>query len=259
MFKYLNIVIAEIRRSLKESFSYKMGLVSDIVVLTLLYAGLIFMDTGSMLGEYYNNPGNSKTLLLLGYIFWSYSIAAISGVSSEISIEAVKGTLEQKFMAVIPYPFLIAGNIISSLLLSSIVAAVIIAFSNLIIGVSITVNGKVILSLLMTLVGMYGMGLILGGLSLIAKRINQLTLLIQILLLFVTDTLSKTSPSSAISCIIPLTVGNDIARKSVSNIVISYNEWLMLILVSMLWFVVGSAIFGMSSRYARKNGLLGTY
>lgn len=126
-------------------------------------------------------------------------------------------------------------------------------------GVSIIINGKIISSLLVTLIGMYGMGLILGGLSLIAKRINQLTLLIQILLLFITDTLTKTSSSSAISCIIPLTVGNDIARKSVSNIAISYNEWLILILVSILWLMVGSVVFGMSSRYARKNGLLGTY
>lgn len=259
MSKCINIIKAEIKRSLKESFSYRMGFVSDIMVLILLYTALIFGNTGMRLGSYYNNPGNYKTLFLLGYIFWSYSISAISLTCNEISAEAVKGTLEQKFMAVIPYPFLVLGSVISNFMVSSIVAAVIIAFSTLVLGVNIAINGKVLLALLLTLAGMYGMGLILGGLALIAKRVNQMTLVLQIVLLFATDTTTKRSPSSVAKLIIPLTSGNDIARKAVSSMAIYPTDWLQLLLASILWLVVGSAVFGACSRYARKNGLLGTY
>jgi len=160
---------------------------------------------------------------------------------------------------VIPYPFLVLGSVISNFLVSSIVAAVIIAFSTLVLGVNIAINGKVLLALLLTLAGMYGMGLILGGLALIAKRVNQMTLVLQIVLLFATDTTTKRSPSSVAKLIIPLTSGNDIARKAVSSMAIYPTDWLQLLLASILWLVVGSAVFGACSRYARKNGLLGTY
>ncbi|WP_035172582.1 ABC transporter permease [Caldanaerobius polysaccharolyticus] len=255
---YLHILFAEIKRSLKESFSYNVGFISSILLLVVLYCSLIFMNTGTLLGSYYKNAEGSKTLLLIGYIFWSYSIIAINEVSSEIEKEAVKGTLEQKFMSIAPYSLLLAGSIISSILVSSVVAGIIITLSRIIFGINIIINPGVILSLFITLLGMYGMGLILGGISFIVKKISKITEIIQIVLLFITDTLTKTS-FLKFNWIIPLTLGNDIARRFASSLTVPFDSWIVLVFVSSIWLVTGIAVFNICSKYVKKNGLLGTY
>lgn len=130
MRRYLNAIKAEIEMNLKEALSYKVGVISDLIVISILYFSLLFLDTGTMLGVYYGgNTQNSKPLLLLGYIFWGYSINAISTVSSEIHIEAVKGTLEQKFMSVIPFALLLFGKIITGIIIETLVISIIILLS----------------------------------------------------------------------------------------------------------------------------------
>lgn len=101
--KYFNTLKSEIILNIKDSFSYKIGIINDILILGVLYFSLVFIGTGSSLASTYGSKiGDSNTLLLIGYVFWSLSIAAIGSVSAEISSEATKGTLEQKFMAVVP-------------------------------------------------------------------------------------------------------------------------------------------------------------
>ncbi|MBO8170247.1 MAG: hypothetical protein H0Z35_13890 [Thermoanaerobacteraceae bacterium] len=90
------------------------------------------------------------------------------------------------------------------------------------------------------------------------KKLGQLTLIIQIILLFISDTLTKTN-FGGINKLIPLTVGTDIARKAAVGLKIEYGEWGLLIMVSLLWLVIGSVVFNFGSRVARQEGGLGSY
>lgn len=254
----LSIIKAEIVRDLQETFSYKVGILSDIIVLSILYLSLIFLNTGTKLGLYYQN-GDSPSLLLLGYIFWSYSISAISRLSSEIRAEQVKGTLQQKFMAVIPFNLILIGSILSNLLINSIVAITIIIISKVIAGVNIIFNWQALIALLITLTGMYGVALIFGAITLRVKKIGQLVFITQIIFLFISDTMTKTSISEGIGKILPLTAGIDLARRAVGGLNIGAIDWSVLIAVSIFWLIIGVYVFNNSQRYVKKHGLLNTY
>lgn len=258
--KFFNTLKAEIILNLKNSFSYKMGIITDILVLGVLYFSLVFMGTGtSLTSTYGGNLGDSNTLLLIGYIFWSLSIAAIGSASSEISAEATKGTLEQKFMAVVPIQWLLLGKFISSILIELLVCLIISIAASLFLSTKIIINGAIIISLILTIIGMFGMGLILGAIALKEKKIGNILFLIQIFLLFVSDTLTKTNFLSNINRVLPLTNGIDVARKAAATGSVTGQHWLILIISSLLWLAIGYIIFTLASKYVKGKGLLSDY
>ncbi|CAM2920591.1 ABC transporter permease [Hathewaya histolytica] len=256
---YLNVMKAEVARGLKESFHYKVGFLTDILIFSLLYFYLIFSGSATYIGIYYENKGSARTLLLIGYIFWNFSISSINALSMEISAEAFKGTLEQKFMAIVPFPFLIGGKIISNFIIEFLEISLIIVLSILIAGVGITVNLKMVFSLILTLIGMYGIGLILGGVAIKEKKIGNLVFIINGALFLLCDTVTKTNFAQGLSKAVPLTTGIDIARKSALGLRISMSDWGMLLICSLTWIVIGVFVFNSFTRKAKKEGLLGNY
>jgi len=255
----LKSIKAEILRDIRETFSYKTGIISDIAVLSILFLSIIYLGSGTQIQKYYKGLNGSRTLLLTGYIFWTYSVSAINTMSKEINYEAMKGTLAKKYTAVTPFYALLAGVVLSSLTINSIVAIFIIAISKIVVGINIIINIKVFSSLIITLVGMYGVGLLYGGIALRVKRIGQLVFVTQIILLFISDTLTKTKLSEGIGKIIPLTAGIDIARKSIGGLNVGINDWSILIGSSIFWLFIGMYFFHKSQQYAKKYGLINVY
>ncbi|NLZ47980.1 MAG: ABC transporter permease [Clostridiales bacterium] len=258
--KYLNTLKAEIILHLKDSFSYKVGIFNDILIFGVLYFSLVFMGTGySLASSYGSTTADSNTLLLIGYVFWSLSLSAINSASTRIASEATKGTLEQKFMAIVPIQWLLLGQFISSITVEVVVCIIISLAAFLFIGTKIIINGTIIISLILTLIGMFGIGLILGAVALKEKKIGNIIFLIQIFLLFVSDTLTTNNFLPNINKVLPLTNGIDVARKAAANSSVTGQDWLILITSSLLWLAVGYIVFTLASRYVKRKGLLSDY
>ncbi|MGH4138759.1 hypothetical protein [Clostridium sp.] len=86
--------------------------------------------------------------------------------------------MEQKLTSIIPFYVLMIGKLIFYMLMELIELAIILTISVLIFHVGISINFKAIL--LITIAGMYGMGLIFGGLTLKFKNIGRIMYIIQI-------------------------------------------------------------------------------
>lgn len=127
------------------------------------------------------------------------------------------------------------------------------------IGTKIIVNGTIIISLIFTIIGMFGIGLVLGSIAINEKKIGNILFLIQIFLLFVSDTLTKNDFLSHINKVIPLTNGINIARKSAAISSITVHEWLSLIIISILWLIIGYIIFTLATTYVKRKGVLSDY
>lgn len=256
--EYINSIVEQFRLDIEIMWSYKTNLISETIIIAILYISMIFLGTGQSIGIYYGQASNSKSLLLVGYVFWSFSIAVINIVASTISGEATQGTLEKRYMSVIPMHVLLIGDFLCTIFLEVIEVALIIIISIVIVHIGIQLNVYAILALIINLIGMYGIGLILGGIAVKEKKINNLVFIVQVLLLFITDTISKPK-GFRINQIIPLTVGNDIARRSIMGIYVSGQEWIMFIAVSLLWLFIGVFVFNWFIKYSKNDGLLGTY
>lgn len=265
MFLYLRILKAEIVREVKEAWQYRTGFLADLLTQFLLYVGLLFTGKFTwLLREYTMGIGESRGLFLLGYIFWSYSILALSQMGSDIAREATVGTLEQKFMAITPPPLLLMGKAIGGVTISSILAAIMIVASSVLLGVKTAIPAAAFLALGIALAGMYGMGFIFAGIVLLAKKTGQLIFLVQMALLFLSGTFMPLEEMplvvAEIGRSIPLTRGIDIARRAAGNYVSpGFQDWLMLIAISAIWLVIGLIVFSLADRRARQEGLLGRY
>ena len=255
----LKIMISEITLNIKEMFSYKMNFINDILIFGLLYIFLIFFDTGVSLGmDYGGNANMSKSLLLIGYVMWTMAISPLNILCNEVRIEAYKGTLEQKFMAVIPFYWLLIGKAISGIIIYIFEISIIIIISKIFMGIEFFINLKIISVIFVMMIGMYGIALILGGLTLKEKKIGNIMLIIQIFLLYGGNVLSK-STQIGINKFIPLSVGIDLARRIITNVPISKNEFTYFLLLCVLWFVLGIFIFKYFSYQTKKEGLLNNY
>lgn len=255
MKKIFKIIFLEIVTSIKETINYKISMLTDLVTLFSLYSALIFMKSGSLLDKFFP-VYTSKELLLLGYIFWAFSILAINNIPLDIVKESQRGTLEYKFMSIVPIEVHLIGRYISSILSESFIIFFLFILNFMLFKIPIILNFKIIVILIITLIGMLGFGFILGSLALKEKKIGNFLLLIQILLLLLGNIISINSFVNKYSFLIPLTKGVNLARNNINT---SFQEILIFFLYNLFIFGLGILIFRMSIKNQKKKGSLGFY
>lgn len=108
-----------------------------------------------------------------------------------------------------------------------------------------------------SIVGMYGMGLILGSLTLIEKNIGQFVYLLQMALLFISNSLSPTR--TKLVNIIPFNSGIQITRDLYLNKSVNVIDIGIYFLVNVVWLVIGVTIFKKVLNKVKKNGSFYNY
>lgn len=255
---YLKILIHEIRMNILELKAYRFSFLIDIIIFFAIYSFLIISDSGYKLTVYYSSGATSKELILLGYAMWILSISAINTICGEIRQENIKGTLEQKFMAVVPFQWLLIGKIISSLLIQITEVAIVLFLARIFFDFTLKVTPIIILFIIITFIGMYGFSLIIGSIVIDKKKIGQLNLIIQLGLIVLSDVFTVYD-INIISKFVPLSFGNHIIRLSYSGLPIPMQEVLLFVVVCILWFIVGRAFFRKAIEKVRANGSIYLY
>lgn len=264
MMKWFRAFRAEIFRELQETYYYRTNLIGDLVVQIFLFGALILLGGYSSVGAKYGvDRSDTRSLVLLGYLFWSYSAWAISQMGSDVAAEALKGTLEYKFTSVAPPALLLGGKALGSMITSTGFVLLVVTIIVLFFRVPITVTPGAVLALVTTLIGMYGIGFIFAGLALVAKRVSQVVTAFQVILLFITGTLAPPeampTPVKWLAESLPLTQGIHLARLSIVHAVSSPSAWVPLVVTSAIYVLVGIAIFHVFAHKARAEGLLGRH
>ena len=258
--RYLRILNAEIKLNLKDTFSYKVGVLSDIIVMAILYFSCLFMNGYSSIGSYYSVQEDvSKSLVLQGYVFRSLAVLVLGSMSNSIRIDAIKGTLEQKAMSVVPLQYLFLGVFIANLLINIIVVAIICTISFFALNTSLFFDLRTILTLAIMLIGMYGVSLIFGGISLFSKRINNLVYIFQLILLIISNAVFQIDNVSNIAKIFPVTTGISIGRKYILGFSVPASEFAFFVFSSIFWLILGAFIFQILLHKTKYKGILSQY
>lgn len=254
MIGMLRALAWDIKMQILSAWRYKFSVISDIVVFSLLMIFFLTSRTGTSFSEKYM-VSDYKALLLAGYIAWTLSISAISSVGNEVSSELSKGTFYRKMHSKYPLAVLYLGDLIASFVIQIFVIVCLLIIAKVFWNVSITFSFTIIIALIINLLGMYGIGLIVGGLSVRYKRIGAIVLLIQLGMLFITDTIPTSSSLLAVTKVIPLTACNEVIRACLSNHT-DAQSLVMLLLTSIIWIFIGTAVFYISINRAKKIGNL---
>ena len=258
---FLNAVFQEVRLDLKESLQYRTSLLSDAAIFVGSFLAAFFLGSGSSLTSFYRADATQGIMLLLiGYLFWGNSSAALGYCTGTLQGEMERGIFEMRLQSRYPLTLLLFCRLLASTLLHFLVYGVLLAAAALLTGSSPADGGFLFFSLLLflpCLAGMYGMGLIAGAVSLRAKKTGSLIFLIQTALLFVTNTLTPTAPGPLF--LIPFCSGIDIARRLYLYGYASAGAWAGYLLINLAWCLLGNAIFGLCMRRERRTGAWYTY
>lgn len=250
----LRVLCWEIYMNFSSTKRYKFGMLSDIIVFGLMMSFFIVSDTGaSYAGEY--GHANYKELMVLGYIAWTYATSALSTVTAIVSKELRQGTFYKQMNSKYPLQFLLGGKFISGELLQTVITAILLIVAVIIFKIDFTLHPMLVLLVVISTIGMYGIGLIIAGLSMFVKKTGSILFIIQTGLLFVTDTIPAADSVLSVTKLLPLTLCNMAMKQVVSGQ--SYIRTTLELTVSALAFlVIGIITFHVFINKAKKKGNL---
>lgn len=247
----LRAMLWEIKLELLSTKRYRFGMISDIVVFGVMMMFFLLSNSGqSFAGEY---GFSYKTLLLYGYIAWMYAVSALSTATSTVSGELSRGTFYKKMNSKYPLHFLLFGNLIAGIFLQTIVASVLVLIAVLVFRVKIILSISSILLILISTIGMYGIGLIIAGITLLVKQTGSILFIVQTGLLFVTDTLPSSNSILKLSRFLPLTTCN-IAVKKICSGMPYFMDVIYLLVSSFVFICLGIEVFNIFLFKAKKCG-----
>ena len=255
--KLMRAMLSEIKMDLISTVRYRFGFISDIMVFTIFLAFLMLSNSGMSLAEEYGYA-DYKGLLLYGYIAWMLAIAAISTASNEIKNELQRGIFYLKMNSRYPIVVLYIGKLIAAIIVHLLITIIIASLSRLVWKVNLQFNIMILLALLISTFGMFGIGLLIAGVALLHKRTGAITLIVQMGLLFITDTVPTSKLLSKITQVLPLTSCNEVIRKSLAG-TFDAQCFIMLIVFSTIWLIFGTVSFNLLLNRAKKNGNLLMY
>lgn len=244
----------EIKMDVKSSMRYRFGIISDIVVYSVLLSFFLISDSGQSYADTYGYS-NYKELLVMGYLAWLYATTSITSISQIVLGELKQGTFYKKYNAKYSLQILLFGRIIAALLIQTIIVFVLIIVSRVVGNVTIAIRPITLVFIIISTLGMYGIGMVIAGLAIFYKRTGAILYIIQLGLLFVTDTIPTLEGITSITRILPLTSCNMLIRKAIIKQDYS-EEFVWLLFTSILFIIIGYLFFNIYLKKARKRGNL---
>lgn len=258
---YLNAIKWEAILDFKEYARYRIGLLMDFIVFTGTFIAIYYLGISDGFTSFYNISENQgKILVLIGYIFWQSSSAALGYITGTISSETSLGIFEVRLQSKYSMESILFCRLLISSTIHLITYIGIIAFGGIVTGYNgwdILIIFLCIILTLPALFGMYGMGLIFGSICICEKNVGSLIMIIQTLLLFITNTLSPTR--NATIYFIPFSCGIEIMRNIYMKQTIQLSMILIYIIVNAIWLALGCFIFRKALKYEKTYGSLDNY
>ncbi len=256
----LNLFLAVLKKSWIGWKRYPFNLVSSFITIYLLFLIVFFgyshfAAKGPSFGEHLDG-------IVVGFLLWLFAISAYSSLSWEMMREAEIGTLEQLFMTPLGFDLLTLFKIIVDFILTLFIFILPVLF------IMMATTGRWLhldlISLLplfiFTLMSVYGIGFLTGGLALVFKQIRSFFQILQFV--FVGLIAAPVDKIPALKAL-PLSLGTElIAKIMIHNLrlwQLNKMDLIFLILNGTFYFLAGFYIFKYFVKIARVRGVLGHY
>ena len=262
MARTVTAMINELTKEFSIMWNYRTNTLLEIVLYYAIFFAVGFFMTGGQLDD------EVIISLWIGYFLWYFAVKSISGVADGISGEASTGTLEQIYMSPVATWVLFTSRVLSTLLVSIVQITVITVVIALNIGVQIPLGVEFLVVLGVTMTGLFGVGLLVGGATLVLKNTTALSGTISNVILFLNGTIMPVDrfPSwlESVSLLFPTTQGIIVLREiglEGGSLVSTWSDGSVIYLVghSAILLFIGWAVFRYAERVARREAILGHY
>ncbi|MDD6441530.1 MAG: hypothetical protein PUG71_05370 [bacterium] len=256
-----NAVKWETILSVKENISYKTSFYTDMMIFVGAFIAIYYMGVSSVFSSFYQvNREMGQILVLIGYIFWQNASAALGASSSIIHGELSRGSFEIRMQSVYRVPAIVFAKTVVTILIDCFSYLFIMLFCAVTMGFKVENIYIVMISVLLSfpsILGMYGIGLILGGISVKQKKLGSVVMILQTGMLIVSNALSPARNSYV--CLIPFSLGIEIVRDVYMGNTVSIISAIAYCVINVFWLVIGEIYFSNALKYERRYGAFDTY
>lgn len=254
---FVSLIPEMIRKRIIIASRYRVNTGAKGLFLVLIFAVVIFGGRAIGGASFEDSIDN----VIAGYFLWILATAAFASLSAGLTKEARWGTLEQLYMSV--YGF---GRVLLAKLISDVVVTFVGAFALFVIfryttaqSVSVHVPSFVVVSLL-TICSAIGIGLALGGLATLYKKVENVVSLVQFAFI---GLISAPNLGPGWVKFLPLAHGSAMVQQLVTTdaTLLDFRAGALLFLVcnSLLYVLGGVLVFELCLARAKRRGVLGHY
>lgn len=252
-----NLTRAIISREITLFFRYPVNVIGQLVAFIAIF-GVIVFGGQAIAGEAISN---SLEGIIVGYFLWMLAINSFSSIATEMRAEANWGTLER--LALTPFGF---GNIMlvksfAKLLISFVTSSVVLISMMLLTGTVLHVDVVTIVPILvLTVASAFGCGFAIGGLTVLYKNVQSLTMLLQLVFI---GLIGAPAFNQGLLTYLPLVQGSALLQRAMQEGVRIWEfaafDLFVLCLTGVGYLGVGFLFFQLCQRRARRLGVLGDY
>jgi ABC-2 type transport system permease protein len=242
---------------------YPVNTASQIVTVYLFFAVIFF--GGQAIVSRIASGGTSLVGtfdgLIIGWFLWTMSLTAYFSLAMNITRESQWGTLEQLYMS--PYGFgsVMAVKVVANVLESLVWGAFILLLMLVTTGRTLSVNLiTIVVVSVLALLSVVGIGFVFAGLALLYKRIENVSQLMQFVLIGLISAPVVGIPALRL---LPLVQGSAMLQKAMKNGVrlweFPVTDLALLVGSAVVYSLLGYLVFRWCTDRARKKGVMGHY
>ncbi len=198
---------------------------------------------------------------IVGFAMWTFAVMAYSEMSWSLLEEARDGTLEQLYLTPVSFRRISAYRVLSSFLFQFVLFMIFLTAMMVVTGEYLTLGPGVIVLVGLSLISVYGIGYIMGGLSLVFKKVQAGNQILQFM--FILFLVLPTITEHPIIYATPISWGNVLINRMLVGgytlLDFSLMDISILLLNSLAYLAVGVAAFTYLEKIAKERGLLGHY
>lgn len=254
---YYHLLRAVVYRDLVVWVRYPVNAVLGLAV-ALFFFGLMFYGGTLVAGQAIDD---SIEGLIVGYFLWTLSVGAYSGVVSDIRSEASWGTLERHYTTPFGFGPVVLAKSVAIVFRTFVTSAAILAAMLLMTGTSLDLNLLTVVPVAaLSIMSVLGLGLAMGGLSVLYKRIGNVVNVLQFALVGLVS-----APAFDLwwARFLPLVQGSALLQRAMRDGVRlwEFDPFALVVLVgtAALYLALGYVGFALTTRRARRLGVLGDY
>lgn len=265
--KYIYLVRAETKKEFIYIKHYIIENITRTVNFFLLFMVVFFATAYFRGGGKIDLSSNIAGFQLIGYSFWIVAISCLDVFTVAVKEDAEIGVLESMALSHYGLISIFMSRTISRLTIDFLVVSSITALVLAITPVKINLYGfpLALLVLVVTILGLYGVGLTLAGIALLIKRVGSIQSLCNYFFLVAGGVFVPVSilpkPLAAAIYYLPLTIGVELARKALLGKIDNsfFAKLAYLIALSLVYYFLGVCFFKYFEKIAKKRGALAGY
>lgn len=258
MSAFLQVLRVNTKKEFIEMKRYLPNTLSLLATFYIIFLALFFGI--QVVGDPAEASSNTQ-YIIVNYVFWYFAMMTLQSTGGAITMEAMRGTLEQLYMSPVSAWRILLARVFGMVAIHLGIMIVLIFSSMLTTGEWLHLNiGAIIPILLLTIISMIGVSFIIAGISVIFKQVDAFLQILQFILMAFAFVPLSVAPYLVFA---PFVKGVDMMRHvMIHGYTLGDFTWVdysWLVGNGIFYAIVGVIVYRSCERLAMNKGLLGHY